>query len=105
MARAKGDRKGPQRQRRKRVRKMEEKDLRELKANKTIDARGTSCPGPLLETKKGMVSVPVGGVLETLSSDEGSRSDIPAWSKKMGHEYLGFVTGGGYDRIFVRKLK
>jgi TusA-related sulfurtransferase len=84
---------------------MQESELRGIKALKVVDARGTSCPGPLLETKKAMTAVPVGGVLETLSSDEGSRQDIPAWAKKVGQEFLGFVTESGYDRLFVKRVK
>lgn len=80
-------------------------DLTTLHSDKIVDARGTSCPGPLLETKKALVSVPVGGILETLSSDEGTKADIPAWAKKVGQEYLGVVSEPGYDRIFVKRLK
>ena len=80
-------------------------DLNTLHSDKVVDARGTSCPGPLLETKKAMPSVPIGGILETLSSDEGTKEDIPAWARKIGHEFLGVVAEPGYDRIFVRRLK
>ena len=80
-------------------------DLSSVKSQKVVDARGTSCPGPLLETKKALSGVPVGGILETLSSDEGTKQDIPAWAKKTGQEYLGVVAEPGYDRIFVRRLK
>jgi tRNA 2-thiouridine synthesizing protein A len=84
---------------------METVDLSTIKSQKVVDARGTSCPGPLLETKKAMTGLPVGAVLETLSSDEGTKADIPAWARKTGQEYLGFIAEPGYDRIFVRKLK
>jgi TusA-related sulfurtransferase len=80
-------------------------DLSTVKPQKTVDARGTSCPGPLLETKKAITAVPIGGILETLSSDEGTRQDIPAWAAKMGHEFLGYVAEPGYDRLFVRRKK
>ncbi len=83
---------------------MQETELRALKT-KVVDARGTSCPGPLLETKKAIVGLPVGGVLETLSSDEGTKADIPMWAKKTGQEFLGILGESGYDRIFVRRLK
>ena len=84
---------------------MSQPDLKNLKSDKIVDARGTSCPGPLLETKKAMTSVQVGGVLETLSSDEGTQRDIPIWAKATGQEFLGVVNEPGYDRIFVRRLK
>ncbi len=80
-------------------------DLSTLKADKTVDARGTACPGPLLEAKRGIAAVPVGGVMEVMSSDEGTNEDIPLWAKKVGHEYLGNVEEAGYWRIFVKRGK
>lgn len=84
---------------------MSQPDLTNMHSDKTVDARGTSCPGPLLETKKAMTTVPIGGVLETMSSDEGTQRDIPIWAKATGQEFLGVVNEPGYDRIFVRRLK
>jgi tRNA 2-thiouridine synthesizing protein A len=39
-------------------------DLSTLQAAKIVDARAMSCPGPLLEAKKGIATVKVGEVLE-----------------------------------------
>ena len=80
-------------------------DLTQIKADKVVDARGSSCPGPLLEAKKAIGTVPVGGILEIWSSDPGTKNDIPAWCKKVGHEYLGAIDAEGYARIFVRRGK
>ncbi len=84
---------------------MAEIDLNSIKADKVVDARGSACPGPLLEAKKGIGAVPVGGVLEIWSADPGSKNDIPVWAKKVGHEFLGTLQGDGYDRIFVARRK
>ena len=84
---------------------MSSVDLATIKANKVVDARGTSCPGPLLDTKIAISTVPIGGVIETMSSDEGSKADIPVWAKATGQEFLGVVSEAGYDRILVRRLK
>jgi TusA-related sulfurtransferase len=72
---------------------------------KVVDARGSACPGPLLEAKKGIGAVSLGSVLEIWSSDPVTKSDIGAWSGKVGHEFLGFATADGYDRVFVRRKK
>ena len=80
-------------------------DLEQLKSDKTVDARAMACPGPLLEAKKGIAGVAVGGVLEILSGDKGSREDIPAWCGKAGHEYLGALERDGYDSLFVIRKK
>jgi tRNA 2-thiouridine synthesizing protein A len=71
----------------------------------SVDARGSACPGPLLEAKKAIASVMVGEVLEVLSNDPGTKDDIPVWATKVGHEYLGHAEADGYERIFVRRQK
>jgi TusA-related sulfurtransferase len=71
----------------------------------TVDARGSACPGPLLEAKKAIATVMVGQVLEVLSNDPGTKDDIPVWATKVGHEYLGHAEADGYERIFVRRQK
>ena len=76
-----------------------------LVADKIIDARGTACPGPLLEAKKGIGLVKVGQILEIKSNDKGSRKDIAAWATKIGHELLEVVEAEGHDRILVRRKK
>lgn len=80
-------------------------DLATVKAAAVVDARGSACPGPLMEAKKAIGKVKVGEVLEVLSNDPGTKNDIPLWAKKVGHEYLGFLTADGYDRIFVIRKK
>lgn len=80
-------------------------DLTALKVDKTVDARGSACPGPLLEAKRGMVDVPMGGVLEVMSSDSGTNEDIPLWAKKVGHDFLGNIEEPGYWRLFVKRGK
>ncbi len=84
---------------------MTTEQLTALEAAKVIDARGTACPGPLLEAKKGLGTVKVGEVMEVKSNDLGSRKDIAAWAAKMGHEFLGLVEADGHDRLFVRRKK
>ncbi len=76
-----------------------------IKADKTVDARGSSCPGPLLEAKKAIGGVNIGQVIEILSNDEGSKKDIPAWAAKIGHECIGVEEGDEYDKIYVKRLK
>ena len=80
--------------------------LSEIQVAKVVDARGSACPGPLLEAKKGVGTIKVGEVLEIWSGDARTKEDIPKWSKKVGHEYLGSLTAeGGYDRIFIKRSK
>ena len=80
-------------------------DLANVSAASTIDSRGSACPGPLLEAKKGIGKVKVGEVLEIYSNDEGTRIDLKAWANKVGHEYMGFVETDGYDKHFITRNK
>ena len=84
---------------------MAEIDLSTIKAASVVDARGSACPGPLLEAKKGIGKVKVGEILEILSNDSATKNDIPVWANKVGHEPLGHLQADGYDRIFVRRNK
>ena len=80
-------------------------DLATIEAVKVVDARGSACPGPLLEAKKGIGTIAVGEVLEIWSGDANTKNDIPKWSQKVGHEFLGALEADGYDRIFIKRLK
>ena len=84
---------------------MNEQELKTIKSNKTVDARGCACPGPLLEAKKGIAAVKVGEILEVWSGDAGTKADLPLWAAKVGHECLGTLSSEGFDRIFVRRKK
>ena len=76
-----------------------------VSVDKTVDARGSYCPGPLMELIKTLKAATVGTAVEVWSSDTGSAKDIPEWVKKVGHEMLYVKEETGYWRIAVRKTK
>ncbi|MBN1266009.1 MAG: sulfurtransferase TusA family protein [Anaerolineales bacterium] len=80
-------------------------DINNIEAAKIVDARGVACPGPLLEAKKGIGAVKVGEVLEIWSGDPNTKDDLPRWSNKVGHEFLGVIEADGYDRILIKRSK
>ncbi len=80
-------------------------DLSNVAAASTIDSRGSACPGPLLEAKKGIGKVKVSEVLEILSNDEGTRIDLKAWANKVGHDYMGYEESDGYDKHYITRKK
>jgi len=84
---------------------MSPEELSTLESEKVVDARGTACPGPLLEAKRAVTQVSKGGVMEVLSSDQSTNQDIPVWATKVGHEFLGFIEEAGFWRLFVRRGK
>ena len=72
---------------------------------RSIDARGMPCPGPLMSLIGAIREGTVGDTIEVLCSDEGSKSDIPAWVAKAGHELLEVVDDDGYARFVIRKVR
>jgi TusA-related sulfurtransferase len=72
---------------------------------RTIDARGSFCPGPLMELIRGIRESNIGDVLEVYSTDSGSRIDIPKWVEKAGHGLIAVETRDGYDAIIVEKRR
>lgn len=80
-------------------------DLTHIQAAKVVDARGSACPGPLLEAKKGIGAIKTGEILEIWSGDPKTKDQLPKWCQKVGHEYMGFVTAAGYERLFIRRVR
>ena len=72
---------------------------------RSIDARGMPCPGPLMSLIGAIREGAVGDVIEVLSSDEGSKTDIPAWVAKAKHELVAVRPEDGYARFNVRKAR
>jgi TusA-related sulfurtransferase len=67
------------------------------------DARGSFCPGPLMELIRIVRDAKVGDVLAVISSDDGSKKDIPLWLAKAKHELLGTEPVEGATRFICRK--
>jgi tRNA 2-thiouridine synthesizing protein A len=82
---------------------MTTEELKTINVTKYVDARGTSCPGPLMEAKKAIGKLKVGEIMEVLSADDASNVDIPKWCVKQGNDYLGTIEENGYFRIFLKK--
>lgn len=74
-----------------------------LEVAKTLDAKGLSCPMPLLRTKKEIDKIGSGDILEILGTDPGSRNDLPGWCERSGHEYVGEKEDSGFFRFYIKK--
>ena len=72
---------------------------------RTVDARGSYCPGPLMELIRAIREGAVGDVIAVLSTDAGSRIDIPKWVEKAGHHLVGVETHDGHDEIVIEKKR
>jgi TusA-related sulfurtransferase len=73
--------------------------------DRLVDARGSFCPGPLMELIRAIRESSVGDVIAVRSTDDGSRTDIPKWIEKAGHRLVGVERLDGYDGIIVEKLR
>jgi tRNA 2-thiouridine synthesizing protein A len=72
-------------------------------ATRVVDARGSFCPGPLMELIRAIRESQPGQVIAVYSSDSGSRTDIPKWVAKAGHRLVEVARRDGYDEIVVEK--
>jgi tRNA 2-thiouridine synthesizing protein A len=77
--------------------------MEDIKPDQTLDARGLSCPMPVLKTKKAIESLTSGQVLEILSTDPGTRNDLPSWANRTGNTFMGEKEDQGFIRFYVKK--
>ncbi len=73
-------------------------------ADKTLDASGLNCPLPILKTKKELVPMEVGQILEVISTDAGSVKDIEAFCNQTGNELLSSEENDGRYVFEIKKV-
>lgn len=66
-----------------------------LRIDRELDARGLSCPGPLMQVKKAMDALEDGQTLRVQASDPGFYEDIKAWAGMAGSPLLRLERGQG----------
>lgn len=77
----------------------------DVKVDKIVDARGSHCPGPLMELIKAIKNAKIGEVIAVYSTDSGSKTDIPRWVEKAGQQLIGIYEREGYTEFIVKKVK
>ncbi len=75
----------------------------DIKFDQVLDAKGLSCPLPILKTKKAMETLSKDQVLKVVSTDAGSKNDMASWAKRTGNEILKVEEGGGTFTFFIKK--
>jgi tRNA 2-thiouridine synthesizing protein A len=70
---------------------------------KTVDAKGLSCPMPIVKTAQAIKEIPSGSFLEVIATDAGSQKDFVAWAKSTGNELVEQSADGGVFRFILRK--
>lgn len=68
-----------------------------------VDAKGLSCPMPIVKAKKGIDSLQDGQVMELETTDKGSVNDFQSWVKQTQHQLLDMQESDGVYRFFVKK--
>ena len=74
-----------------------------MKSSLQLDAKGLSCPMPIVKTKKAIDTLKSGEVLEVQVTDKGALADIPAWAKAGGHTILNKSEDAGVITFFIQK--
>lgn len=67
-----------------------------------VDARGSACPGPLMDLIGKVKKMESGETVELKTGDEGSKNDVPEWVEEAGHELLDVVDHGDYYSLYVK---
>lgn len=71
--------------------------------DKELDARGLSCPLPIVKTKKSLNDMSTGQVLKVISTDSGSLKDMEAFAEQTGNALLATEESGKEYVFFLRK--
>jgi tRNA 2-thiouridine synthesizing protein A len=69
----------------------------------TIDARGLSCPMPIVKTAQAFKVLPAGSTAVLLATDPGSTKDVTAWCRATGNELLEQTADGAVFRFVIRR--
>jgi len=69
----------------------------------TVDAKGLSCPMPIVKTAQAIKALGSGQLVEVLATDPGSVKDFAAWSKATGNVIVEQSADGGVYRFVLRK--
>ncbi len=74
-----------------------------MNSDKVLDAKGLACPMPIVRTKKAMVELESGQVLEIHATDKGAKNDLAAWAKSGGHELVTDAEENGVFKFWIKK--
>jgi tRNA 2-thiouridine synthesizing protein A len=74
-----------------------------IEITQTIDARGLSCPLPIVKTAQAMKTLRSGAAVELLATDHGSIKDVAAWCQATGNVLLEQTSNGAVYRFVIRR--
>ncbi|GAB5605606.1 sulfurtransferase TusA family protein [Sideroxyarcus sp. TK5] len=71
--------------------------------DKELNARGLSCPLPIVKTKKALVDMTSGQILKVISTDTGSVKDMAAFAEQTGNALVAQEEVGGEFVFYMKK--
>ena len=74
-----------------------------IEITQSIDARGLSCPLPIVKTAQAMKALGSGATVELMATDHGSIKDVAAWCQATGNTLLEQTSDGAVYRFLIRR--
>ena len=74
-----------------------------IQRTRTVDASGLACPMPIVRTRQAIDDLASGDVLEVISTDRGSLTDIPSWADTLGHTLVDTRQDGDKFVYLIKK--
>lgn len=71
--------------------------------DKTLDACGICCPGPLMQVKACIDELKEDQILKVVASDPGFYKDIEAWCQRTNNELISLEKNNGTITAFIKK--
>lgn len=72
-------------------------------AHIVVDAKGLTCPDPVLRTKKALMKLETGQMLKVIATDVASKADIPALVQRLGDKLVELKEADGEISFFIKK--
>jgi TusA-related sulfurtransferase len=76
---------------------------RTFDVERTVDATGAACPGPLMDLIDAISRIDPGGVVRLVSDSEQSTTDVPEWVVESGNELIETTREDGTYQFLLRK--
>jgi tRNA 2-thiouridine synthesizing protein A len=76
-----------------------------MTSDERLDCFGLLCPMPIIKISEKIKELRAGQVLEVIATDEGIKTDLPAWCKMTGHEFIGVEEKDGEFHAYLKKMK
>jgi len=77
--------------------------MADIEVNQVLDAKGLSCPLPILKTRKALNGLSLGQILKVETTDPGSQKDMASWAHRAGNEIVKVEQSGAAYIFYIKK--